>query len=166
MARKSRSYASCELPVPARREPRDTGDRLYRHRGDYRWQGIRVEPYKPDGTGWAAMVRQGLIGHRGEATRFHLRYFEIAPGGYSTYETHRHEHVVVCIRGKGKVRLGKQVREMAFLDVLYIAPRTPHQLYNPFEEPFGFFCIVNARRDRPRPLADRPRSNRTQGGRS
>jgi hypothetical protein len=27
-------------------------------------------------------------------------------------------------------------------------------LSNPFDEPFGFFCMVDARRDRPRPLRE------------
>jgi ribulose-bisphosphate carboxylase large chain len=42
-----------------------------------------------------------LSGKRGESQRFHVRYFEIAPGGYSTLEKHEHEHVVIPIRGRG-----------------------------------------------------------------
>jgi ribulose-bisphosphate carboxylase large chain len=41
---------------------------------------------------------------------------------------------------------------MEYLDTLYIAPEVPHQLTNPYKEPFGFFCIVNAKRDRPKLL--------------
>ncbi|MCL5024341.1 MAG: cupin domain-containing protein [Nitrospirae bacterium] len=126
--------------------------RLYRHRGDYSWRGIRKEKYKPKGEDWADIVRQVLTGSHGESTRFHFRYFEISPDGYSSLETHRHEHVVICVRGKGRVRAGKRRHTMCFLDTLYIAPDTPHQLSNPFEEPFGFFCIVNAKRDRPKLL--------------
>jgi ribulose-bisphosphate carboxylase large chain len=74
------------------------------------------------------------------------------PGGYSSFEKHKHEHVVVGIRGKGKVSCGGKSYELNFLDTLYMAPHTPHQLSNPFEEPFGFFCIVNARRDKPKIL--------------
>ncbi len=110
-----------------------------------------MQRYKPDGDDWAGIARQVLIGDRGEGTGFHLRYFEIAPGGFSSYETHRHEHVVIGVRGRGKVRMGGRVVEIGFLDTLYIAPHTPHRLYNPFEEPFGFLCIVDAVRDRPRP---------------
>ncbi len=101
------------------------------------------------GGAWADIVRQTLIGNHGEATKFHLRYFEIAPGGCSSFEKHRHEHVVVCVRGKGKVLTGKKIHTMAFMDTIYIAPDTPHQLKNPFKTPFGFFCIVNAKRDKP-----------------
>jgi len=43
----------------------------------------------------------------------------------------------------------KKMNTMEFLDTLYIAPLTPHQLSNPFDELFGFFCIVNSKRDKP-----------------
>jgi ribulose-bisphosphate carboxylase large chain len=79
-----------------------------------------------------------------------LRYFEIAPGGYSSFETHRHEHVVIGIRGEGVCTVKKKKYSIGFLDTLYIETSAPHQLTNPFKEPFGFFCIVNAKRDRPK----------------
>lgn len=126
--------------------------RLYRHRGDFTWTGIKTEKYKPKGGDWADIVRRVLIGNHGEAVRFHLRYFEISPGGYSSFEKHRHEHVVICVRGRGRVLTGKRRHTMNFLDTLYIASEEPHQLSNPYDEPFGFFCIVNAKRDKPKIL--------------
>ena len=131
--------------------------RFYKHKGSFTWQGIKTEGYKTKGSHWADVIRRVLIGNQNESAKFHLRYFEILPGGYTSFEKHRHEHVVIVIRGKGKVfcgksesaRAGKQY-EMNFLDTLYIAPDIPHQLSNPFHEPFGFFCIVNAKRDKPK----------------
>ena len=126
--------------------------RLHRHRGDFKWQGIKTKKYKLQGGDWAHVIRRVLVGHGGESARFHLRYFEISPGGYTSFERHRHEHVVICVRGKGKVRTDKKMNTMNYLDTLYIAPFAPHQLRNPFDEPFGFFCIVNSKRDKPKPL--------------
>jgi len=126
--------------------------KLYKHKGDFRWQGIKTEKYKPKGGDWADIVRRVIIGSHGESARFHFRYFEISSGGYSSFEKHRHEHVVICVRGKGKVLTGRKMNTLDFLDTLYIAPETPHQLSNPFSEPFGFFCIVNAKRDKPKLL--------------
>ena len=125
---------------------------FYRHKGNFTWQGIKTEKYKDEGSHWADIVRRVLIGRHNESTKFHLRYFEISPGGYSSFEKHKHEHVVVGIRGKGKVLSGKRHYELNFLDTLYMAPNTPHQLSNPFNEPFGFLCIVNAKRDKPKIL--------------
>jgi ribulose-bisphosphate carboxylase large chain len=128
--------------------------RLYRCTGNFAWKGITTERYKPTGKDWAEVVRQTLIGSHGETTKFHLRYFEIAPGGFSSLEMHRHEHVVVGIRGQGLCVAGKKKYEIGFLDTLYIKPEEPHQLHNVSDEPFGFFCIVNAKRDRPKILGE------------
>ena len=125
---------------------------LYKHKGKFRWQGIKIEKYKQSGGGWADIVRQTLIGNCGETAKFHVRYFEIAAGGCSSFETHKHEHVVICVRGKGKAIAGKKSHVLNFLDTLYISPNTPHQLQNPFKAPFGFLCIVNAKRDKPKLL--------------
>ncbi|MBI4685010.1 MAG: cupin domain-containing protein [Nitrospirae bacterium] len=123
--------------------------RFYRHKGSFTWQGIKIEKYKSNGKDWSGIVRYTLIGNHGETTRFHLRYFEVAPGGHSSFEMHKHEHVVICVRGKGKVKVEKKSYAINFMDTFYIAPNTPHQLRNPFKKPLGFFCIVNAKRDKP-----------------
>jgi len=141
----------CEIP-PATKRKTNNRNRLYPFQNNFTWKGIKVQRYKPEGNDWSEIVRQVLIGSHGETTRFHLRYFEIKPKGYSSFETHKHEHVVIGIRGRGRVRLNKRSLNIGFLDVLYIAPHTPHRLYNPYNEPFGFFCIVNAKRDKPRPV--------------
>jgi len=125
---------------------------FYRHKGDFSWQGIKDEPYKLEGCGWAHIIRKVLIGSHGESTKFDVRYFEISPGGNSSLEKHMHEHVVICVKGEGVVRTGKAKRKMGFMDVLYISPKTVHQLTNPFHNPFGFLCIVNSKRDRPKVL--------------
>jgi len=133
-------------------EKNEDKSRLYKHKGNLAWHGIKTEKYKPKGGDWTDIVRRVIIGSHGESARFHLRYFEISPDGYSSFEKHRHEHVVICIKGKGKAKIGKKLYEMNFMDTLYISPDTPHQLRNPFKSPFGFLCIVNAKRDKPKLL--------------
>jgi len=144
-------FSSCEFPLKKKRgsPPRN---RLYAFQKDFRWKGIRVERYKPSGSDWSDITRHTIIGNHGEQTGFELRYFEIRPGGYSSLERHRHEHVVIGIRGRGRARLNRRDVEIGFMDVLYIAPNTIHRLYNPHDEPFGFLCIVDSKRDRPRPV--------------
>lgn len=132
--------------------------RLHRFdRKSYCWSGVRPEAYKKSAHGsahgsdnsWADVVRHTLIGTKGESTDFHLRYFEIAPGGNTSLERHEHEHVVVGVRGEGLCRVRKKDYVLGFMDVLYIPPGAPHQLRNRSSAPFGFFCIVDAERDRP-----------------
>jgi ribulose-bisphosphate carboxylase large chain len=143
------SQPSCDWKHPAKSRT-DNTDRILRHRENFTWTGVKTERYKSTEGAWAAISRTVLIGNRGESAKFHLRYFEIAPGGFSSLEQHRHEHVVICVRGKGRVVMGRRKQTLHYLDTAYLAPDTVHQLSNPFDEPFGFLCIVNARRDRPR----------------
>lgn len=155
MLKKKQTPISCDWknkPGNTKKEHAENKTILYKYKGAFRWNRIKTERYKPSGKDWSDIVRQTLIGNRGESAKFHLRYFEIAPGGFSSLEMHEHEHVVIGTRGKGICIAGKKKYQISFLDTLYIKPNAPHQLKNPFSEPFGFFCIVNAKRDRPKIL--------------
>lgn len=153
---KKKSPISCDwnsgAALKSRGAHKENKSKLYKHKGKFRWQGIKVEKYKQGSSGWADIVRQTLIGNKGETAKFNVRYFEVAAGGCSSFEMHKHEHVVICVRGKGKATAGKKSHVLNFLDTLYISPNTPHQLRNPFKSPFGFLCIVNAKRDKPKLL--------------
>ena len=112
--------------------------------------------YKRADATWAAVTRQVLVGEQGETCAFHLRYFEVAPGGHTTLERHDHEHAVVVLRGEGEVELAGGPQPLAFGDLVWVAPGEPHRFRNRGAEPFGFLCTVDARRDRPQPLLDAP----------
>ncbi len=146
------SPISCEWKKPSISQEHPNKDRVFRYKGNFRWSGVKTERYKEKDGGWSAIARNVLIGSQGESAKFHLRYFEIEPGGFSSLEMHKHEHVVICVRGRGKVRMGKKSYVLNHLDTVYMAPDTIHQLKNPYNEPFGFFCIVNAKRDKPKTL--------------
>ncbi len=153
--REEQSGGSCDRASSKGSPEGENRSAFFQATSGYGWDGVELERYKADEGGWAAIARQVLVGVRGESAPFDLRYFEIAPGGFSSLEKHRHEHVVVGIRGRGRILLGGKVRDLGFLDTAYIAPDDPHQLINPHGEPFGFFCIVSHERDRPRPLDPR-----------
>lgn len=151
--KKKKTASFCDISPSQKSDVQHTNkDGFYRHKGNFTWTGVSDLPYKTAGTEWSDVMRRVLIGARGESTRFHVRYFEIAPGGRSSLEQHRHEHVVICVRGEGMMLSGKNRKKLKFMDTAYIAPETEHRLSNPFQEPFGFLCIVNAKRDRPRIL--------------
>lgn len=120
----------------------------------FQWKGVPLEDYKRDTESWKGITRRELAGKRGESMRFHVRYFEIQPGGYSTLERHEHEHLVIPIRGAGEAQAGCYAWKVSFGDVVYVSPSDPHQFRCPGDakEPFGFLCIVNAQRDKPAPV--------------
>jgi quercetin dioxygenase-like cupin family protein len=125
--------------------------RIIKHKGNCRWKGVSPRKYKVQGKDWASVLKHMLVaGEKNERAKFHFRYLELGPGGFTSLETHRHEHVVLVIKGKGEVLLGKKTHKLAYLDTIYISTKEPHQLLNPYKEPFGFICVVDARRDRPR----------------
>lgn len=141
--------------VPGTLAANATPPSLIRFRRNFRWEHTELEPYKiaAGGVGeFAGASRQVLIGKRGERVAFHLRYFELEPGGFTSLERHRHAHVVIGVRGRGLVRIGDQEHSLAPHDLIYIGPKQAHQLRGAGRTKFGFFCIVNARRDKPRPV--------------
>lgn len=117
---------------------------------DYRWP-VALRPYKDGGELYRDVTRQTLLGEgEGEAAlSFVTRYFEIAPGGFSTLEHHAHPHSVVILRGRGSVQLGERCFALAAADCVYVAPDEVHQFRADQGETLGFLCIVDRDRDRP-----------------
>lgn len=138
--------SACELPDSSASPLRG----LLQYLEGFHWQERRETAYKPDDAlPFHAVKRVELMGQHGEQTAFDLRYFEIGPGGYTSLERHRHTHVVIGIRGIGRLIAGERRETLGYLDIAYIGPMEVHQIRNEAEEPFGFFCIVDHRRDQP-----------------
>ncbi|MGH7949725.1 MAG: cupin domain-containing protein [Candidatus Binataceae bacterium] len=129
---------------------------LIKLRGGFRWDQVELEPYKLSmqrAGEFRGASRQVLVGKRGERVSFHVRYFELDARGFTSLERHHHSHVVIGVRGRGMVRVGADEYPLRPLDTIYIGPDKPHQLRASGAGRFGFFCIVDAKRDRPRPIA-------------
>jgi len=121
---------------------------VHRKAKDYRWEGVAVEPYKEDTRAlFKSVTRQVLFCDPAQESE--LRYFEIAPGGFSSLECHAHTHNVLILRGSGHCLVGRDVRAVAAHDLVAVPPRTWHQFRATGGEPLGFLCMVNTRRDRP-----------------
>lgn len=123
----------------------------------FRWTGVPERAYKFEpgtgaGLGWRDVTRHTLLRPEGEPAAFSVRYFEVAPGGYTSLERHRHVHAIVVLRGAARLVLGSRVYAVRPFDFVYVPPDTPHQFVNDGGEPFGFLCVVDADRDRPQPL--------------
>ena len=74
-----------------------------------------------------------------------LRYFEVAPGGFSTLERHEHMHAVLILRGRGHCLVGDEVKSLETRDLVTVPPMTWHQFRATTDEPLGFLCMVDAR---------------------
>jgi quercetin dioxygenase-like cupin family protein len=113
-----------------------------------RWEGVDELPYKEDERAlFRSVTRQVLFSHPeldGE-----LRYFEVAPGGFSTLERHAHMHAVLILRGRGRCLVGREVRTVDTHDLVTVPALTWHQFRAPADSTLGFLCMVNAARDKP-----------------
>jgi len=121
---------------------------IHRKAKGYRWEGVEELPYKEDGRAlFKSITRQVLFADPqldGE-----LRYFEMAPGGFSTLERHEHMHAVLILRGRGHCLVGEEVRAIETRDLVTVPAMTWHQFRATQGEPLGFLCMVNAARDKP-----------------
>jgi mannose-6-phosphate isomerase-like protein (cupin superfamily) len=115
---------------------------------NYRWQDVPFLPYKEEGSAPFKSVSRQVLFHAPEL-RCELRYFEVAPGGWSTLERHQHVHGVVILRGEADVLVGSEVRPVRTFDLVHIPAMTWHQFRTRGAEPMGFLCMVNVERDRP-----------------
>ena len=132
---------------------KDSAPLVRKHSGNFRWQEVDVLAYKQDPQApFKDVTRQVLF--EGSELPAQLRYFEVAPGGYTTLERHEHVHAVMVIRGQGQCLVGDKAYEIAMHDLVNVPPMTWHQFHAAKDQPLGFLCLVASDRDRPQLPAD------------
>jgi mannose-6-phosphate isomerase-like protein (cupin superfamily) len=119
-----------------------------RQTGPFRWDGVEVKPYKSEDGHFSGITRQVLF-TGGDGLGCELRYFEVAPGGWSSLERHHHPHAVMVVRGAARVLVGGRIVEARTHDLVRVPPLTWHQFQVAGDEPLGFLCLVNCDRDVP-----------------
>lgn len=125
-----------------------TAPLVRRHDGTFHWEGVDVLAYKQEGAApFKDVTRQVLFDDPSMAAQ--LRYFEVAPGGWTTLERHEHVHNVMVIRGRGRCLVGDKAWDIAQNDLVAVPPLAWHQFQAAPDEPLGFLCLVNRERDRP-----------------
>lgn len=88
-----------------------------------------------------------LIGPDDGAQVFHMRHFEVAPGGHTPRHTHNYEHEVLVLKGTGLVSGAQGERACRSGDVVWMPPNEEHQFRNTGGEPLEFICLIPAPRD-------------------
>lgn len=121
---------------------------LRRAREGWRWDAVDLLRYKQEGSApFKDVTRQVLFAQAAGGAEW--RYFEVAPGGWSTLERHEHTHSVMILRGHGRCLVGAQVHDVAEHDLIEVAPGAWHQFRAAADAPLGFLCLVSRERDRP-----------------
>ena len=88
-----------------------------------------------------------LIGPSEGAGIFHMRHFEVAPGGHTPHHTHDYEHEVLILKGRGMVKGAEGERPCSAGDVVWMPPNEKHQFVCAGQEPLEFICLIPAPED-------------------
>ncbi len=113
---------------------------------EMRWQGVPVRAYGSENSGADRATRQILIGSDESSPHFHMRYFAVQPGGHTSLDQHAHDHGIYVLHGRARLRMGSDEHEIQTGDVIYIPGNEIHQFFTLGDEPFGFLCVVPAKR--------------------
>ena len=125
-----------------------------RFHGKFRWEKVTLQDYKSHGSHFRNVTRQVLF-DQPHGLSSELRYFEVAPAGYTSLEQHRHPHAVMVLRGRGMALVGEEISQITPFDLIIVPPLTWHQFRALDDSPLGFLCLVDASRDRPIRPSDR-----------
>lgn len=98
----------------------------------------------PGATG--AQMRM-LVGPQDGAANFHMRHFEVAPGGFTPHHQHDYEHEILILKGRGTAQSEQGERSFKAGDVIWVAPNEMHQFRNTGDQPLEFICLIPAPRD-------------------
>jgi quercetin dioxygenase-like cupin family protein len=94
--------------------------------------------------GAADVKMRMLIGPQENATVFHMRHFEVAPGGHTPHHQHDYEHEIVVLKGQGLARSAQGDRPIHAGEVIWVPPNEMHQFQNTGPQPLEFVCLIPA----------------------
>ena len=85
-----------------------------------------------------------LIGPDESAPNFHMRHFEVAPGGCTPHHNHDYEHEIVVLKGGGLARSEQGDRLFKAGDIIFVPANEKHQFINNGDGPLHLICLVPA----------------------
>src|SRR5438105_4075580 len=105
--------------------------------GEFRWQDVPVSAYGPENSRADRATRQILIGIGEQSPHFHMRYFAVQPGGYTSLDQHAHDHGVYILHGRARLRLSNEEHDLQTGEVVYIPGMEVNKFFAACDEPLG-----------------------------
>lgn len=103
------------------------------------------KPVTMEGSSGARM--RMLVGPEDGARNFHMRHFEVAPGGFTPHHQHNYEHEILVLAGEGIAKSEQGERRLKQGDVLFVPPNEMHQFVNTGRDALQFICLIPAPMD-------------------
>ncbi len=88
-----------------------------------------------------------LVGPEDGATNFHMRHFEVTPGGHTPHHSHDYEHEIVVLAGEGVANSEQGERSFKAGDIIFVPANEKHQFRNTGADPLKFICLIPAPQD-------------------
>lgn len=85
-----------------------------------------------------------LVGPDDGAPNFHMRHFEIAPGGHTPHHQHDFEHEVLVLTGSGFATSQQGRHAFKAGDVIFVPAGEKHQFVNDTNDTCTFICLIPA----------------------
>lgn len=117
---------------------------IHRRTGERDWEGVDAVAY--DDPAVAGVEKRELIGPAEDAPHYRVRHFHVPAGGSTADESHPHDHGVVVLAGRARVRLGEAEHEVGPGDAVYVAGGERHCFQALGDEPLQFLCVSPPRR--------------------
>ena len=83
-----------------------------------------------------------LISKPEGAPNFAMRFFEIAPGGFTPKHTHAWEHEAFILAGEGDVTTAEGPVKFSAGDAVFVAPEELHQFRNTGTSTMQMLCLI------------------------
>jgi quercetin dioxygenase-like cupin family protein len=99
-----------------------------------------VKGTSPEGT--KGVDFRPLIAENVGPPNFHLRVFDIEPGGHTPKHRHAWEHEVYIISGRGKISLETGDVPLVDGDAVFVEPNEAHQFVNDGDGSMRMICVV------------------------
>ena len=88
------------------------------------------------------VVKREVITADDGAPNFCMRVFEVEPGSSTPSHSHRWEHEVFVLSGRGVVVSEKGETQIGKESVVFIAPEEHHCFVNNGDEVLRFICVI------------------------
>jgi len=106
-------------------------------------QSIKQHEQTDVGMEGAAKVKMRmLIGPDDGAGNFHMRHFEVEPGGHTPHHSHDYEHEILILQGTGIAKSEQGEKPFKAGDVIFVPANETHQFVNNNDTPLAFICLI------------------------
>ena len=88
------------------------------------------------------VIKNVLVGPDDGAPNFIIRFFQVPVGGSTFDHAHPHEHGIVILHGKARVKIETETHELNPYDSVFLSGNDHHKIINIGKTSLGFICVI------------------------